>query len=73
MSEDLKTDHVKLESPSILTKKLVFARPLGGGLAPFLLSTPVDVDVHTVVLLGKNDDDDDDDNISNNRVHKLTQ
>jgi len=26
----LRTDHVKLESPSILTKKIFFARPLGG-------------------------------------------
>ena len=71
MPEDLKTDHMKLESPSILTKNS-FCPAIGGGLPPFLLSTPVDVDVHTVVLLGKNDDDDDD-NISNNRVHKLTQ
>ena len=47
MSEDLKTDHVKLESPSILTKKFFFARPLGGaaigGLPP--LSTPVSSDL----------------------------
>jgi len=30
MSEDLRKDHVKLESPSILIKKILFARPLGG-------------------------------------------
>ena len=29
MFEDLRTDHVKLESPSISTKKFFFARPLG--------------------------------------------
>ena len=43
-SEYLRTDHVKLESPSILTKQFFFARSLGGGGAgpprpP--LSTPV--------------------------------
>ena len=27
-------DHVKLESPSILTKIVFFGRPLGGGWAP---------------------------------------
>ena len=27
-------DHVKLESPSILTKIVFFGRPLGGGLGP---------------------------------------
>ena len=31
-------DHVKLESPSILTKIVFFGRPLGGALSP--LSTP---------------------------------
>jgi len=37
MSEDLGTDHVKLESPSIFPKKSFFARPLeGGGWAPCL-------------------------------------
>ena len=43
MSEDLGTDHVKLESPSIFPKKSFFARPLGGAWAPCLppLSTPV--------------------------------
>jgi len=30
MSEDLRTDHANLESPSILTKNSFFARPLGG-------------------------------------------
>ena len=31
MSDDLRTDHVKLESPSILTKNSFFAWPLGEG------------------------------------------
>jgi len=30
MSEDLRTDHVKLESPSILTKKILSCRAIGG-------------------------------------------
>ena len=39
-SEDLTTDHVKLERPSILTKKILFCPAIGGGgWAP--LSTPV--------------------------------
>jgi len=41
MSEDLRTDNVKLESPSILTKKILFARPLGAGSPGPPLSTPV--------------------------------
>ena len=39
MSEDLKTDDVKLESFSILTKKN-FARPLGG-VAPLVYASAV--------------------------------
>jgi len=31
MSEDLRTDHVKLESPSILTKKILFLPGHWGG------------------------------------------
>jgi len=30
MSEDLRTDHVKLESPSILTKKILSCSAIGG-------------------------------------------
>ena len=42
MSEDLWTDHVKLESPSILTKKnSFFARPLGNGAARNFLVNPI--------------------------------
>jgi len=34
MSEDLRIDHVKLESPSILTKKFFFCPAIGGGAGP---------------------------------------
>ena len=39
MSEDLRTDHVKLESPSILTIKFFFCPAIWGAAPP--LSTPV--------------------------------
>ena len=44
MSEVLRTDHLKLESPSILTKKILFLLVYWGlgGLGP-PLSTPVAV------------------------------
>ena len=38
MFEDLRTDHVKVESPSTLTKKFFFARPLGIGARNFLVN-----------------------------------
>ena len=44
MSENLKTDHVKLESPSILTKKILFCPAIGGGAA-IDISTPVSSDL----------------------------
>ena len=34
MSEDLRTDHVKLESLSILTKNILFCPAIGGGALP---------------------------------------
>jgi len=39
MSEDLRTDHVKLESPSILTKKLFFCPAIGGAWAPLVYAS----------------------------------
>ena len=59
MSEDLRTDHVKLESPSILTKNLFLPGHWGGALStPVLrilnvhvLNSQSVVDVMTVVAL----------------------
>jgi len=39
MSDDLRTDHVKLQSPSVLTKKFFFARPLGRAPAPLVYAS----------------------------------
>ena len=36
MSEDLRTEHIKLESPFILTKNSFFAQPLGQACPPCL-------------------------------------
>jgi len=41
MSEDLRTDHVKPESPSILTKNSFLPGLWGGAGPPAPLSTPV--------------------------------
>jgi len=41
MSDDLRTDHVKLESLSILTKNILFCPAIGGALPPVYASATI--------------------------------